>query len=31
VVRTVLVYGKPMSGRQNLLTNVVQALKKGET
>jgi dTDP-4-dehydrorhamnose reductase len=31
VVRTVLVYGKPMSGRQNLLTNVVQALRKGET
>jgi dTDP-4-dehydrorhamnose reductase len=31
VVRTVLVYGKPMSGRQNLLTNVVLALQKGET
>jgi dTDP-4-dehydrorhamnose reductase len=31
VVRTVLVYGKPMSGRQNLLTNVVTALQKGET
>jgi dTDP-4-dehydrorhamnose reductase len=31
IVRTVLVYGKPMSGRQNLLTNVVAALKKGES
>lgn len=30
IVRTVLVYGKPISGRQNILTNVANALKKGE-
>ncbi len=31
IVRTVLVYGDPKSGRQNILTTVAQALKKGET
>lgn len=30
IVRTVLVYGKPVSGRQNILTNTALALKKGE-
>lgn len=31
IVRTVLVYGKPVSGRQNILTNTAKALEKGET
>lgn len=31
VVRTVLVYGKPIASRHNLLTNVANALQKGET
>jgi dTDP-4-dehydrorhamnose reductase len=30
LVRTIMVYGKPMSGRQNLLTIVAEVLKKGE-
>ncbi|HUQ97551.1 MAG TPA: SDR family oxidoreductase [Chitinophagaceae bacterium] len=30
IVRTILVYGKPMSGRQNMLTVVANALQKGE-
>lgn len=30
IVRTILVYGKPMSGRQNILTVVANALQKGE-
>jgi dTDP-4-dehydrorhamnose reductase len=30
IVRTVLVYGDPRSGRQNILTMVASALKKGE-
>lgn len=30
IVRTILVYGKPMSGRQNILTMVANALQKGE-
>jgi dTDP-4-dehydrorhamnose reductase len=30
IVRTVLVYGKPMSGRQNILTIVAQMLESGE-
>ena len=30
IVRTVLVYGKIFSGRQNILTNTANALKKGE-
>ncbi len=30
IVRTVLVYGKPVTGRHNILTNTAQALKKGE-
>jgi len=30
IVRTILVYGKPMSGRQNILTLVANALQKGE-
>src|SRR5215218_10028598 len=30
IVRTILVYGKPMSGRQNILTIVANALQKGE-
>lgn len=30
IVRTVLVYGKPLSARQNLLTSTAQALRKGE-
>jgi dTDP-4-dehydrorhamnose reductase len=30
IVRTILVYGKPMSGRQNILTNVAAALQRGE-
>jgi len=30
IVRTILVYGHPKSGRQNILTNVASALKKGE-
>jgi dTDP-4-dehydrorhamnose reductase len=30
VVRTVLVYGKPFLNRQNILTNVAAALKRGE-
>lgn len=30
VVRTVLVYGHPKAGRQNLLTNVANALKNGQ-
>lgn len=30
IVRTVLVYGKPVSGRQNILTNTSNALQKGE-
>jgi dTDP-4-dehydrorhamnose reductase len=31
IVRTVLVYGKPVTGRENLLTNTVKALQKGES
>jgi dTDP-4-dehydrorhamnose reductase len=31
IVRTILVYGKPISGRQNLLTMVANALQKNET
>jgi dTDP-4-dehydrorhamnose reductase len=31
IVRTVLVYGKPRSGRDNLITIVKQKLQKGET
>ncbi|MFN2458492.1 MAG: NAD(P)-dependent oxidoreductase [Chitinophagaceae bacterium] len=31
IVRTVLVYGHPKLGRQNILTTVANALKKGET
>lgn len=31
IVRTVLVYGKPMTGRDNLLTIVQDKLQKGET
>lgn len=31
IIRTVLVYGKPMSGRDNLLTIVKDKLLKGET
>jgi dTDP-4-dehydrorhamnose reductase len=31
IVRTVLVYGKPVSGRDNILTIVKQKLEKGET
>jgi dTDP-4-dehydrorhamnose reductase len=31
LVRTVLVYGPPATGRQNILTNTASALKKGET
>jgi len=30
IVRPILVYGKPLSGRQNILTNVANALHKGE-
>jgi dTDP-4-dehydrorhamnose reductase len=30
IVRTVLVFGKPQAGRQNILTNTANALKKGE-
>jgi dTDP-4-dehydrorhamnose reductase len=30
IVRTVLVYGKPLAARQNLLTSTAQALLKGE-
>jgi dTDP-4-dehydrorhamnose reductase len=30
IVRTVLVYGKPFSGRQNLLTMVAEALRNGK-
>lgn len=30
IVRTVLVYGKTVTGRENLLTNTAKALKKGE-
>lgn len=30
IVRTILVYGKPMSGRQNILTTVANALQKSE-
>ncbi|MGZ8538619.1 MAG: SDR family oxidoreductase [Flavisolibacter sp.] len=30
IVRTVLVYGKPLKNRQNLLTNTAAALQKGE-
>jgi dTDP-4-dehydrorhamnose reductase len=30
IIRTVLVYGKPFSSRQNLLTNVAIGLQKGE-
>lgn len=30
IVRTILVYGKPMSGRQNILTIVAGCLQKGE-
>lgn len=30
IVRTVLVYGKPVSGRSNILTNTANALQKGE-
>lgn len=30
IVRTVMVYGKPVSGRQNILTNTANALQKGE-
>jgi dTDP-4-dehydrorhamnose reductase len=30
IVRTVLVYGKPLAARQNLLTSTAQALAKGE-
>jgi dTDP-4-dehydrorhamnose reductase len=30
IVRTVLVYGKPLLARQNLLTSTAQALQKGE-
>lgn len=30
IVRTILVYGKPMSGRQNILTMVANGLQKGE-
>ena len=30
IVRTVLVYGKPMSGRQNIITIVKNKLEKGE-
>lgn len=30
IVRTILVYGRPMSGRQNILTVVANALQKGE-
>lgn len=31
IVRTVLVYGNPKLGRQNILTSVANSLKKGET
>lgn len=31
IVRTVLVYGKPMTGRENLLSIVARQLSKGET
>lgn len=31
IVRPVLVYGKPVCGRQNILTNVAAALQKGES
>lgn len=31
IVRPVLLYGKPMSGKQNILTVVAQVLQKGET
>ena len=31
IVRTVLVYGKPLSGRQNILSIIYQQLQKGET
>lgn len=31
IVRTIMVYGKPMSGRQNLLTIVADLLQKGES
>lgn len=30
IVRTVLVYGKPLTGRENILSNTAKALKKGE-
>jgi dTDP-4-dehydrorhamnose reductase len=30
IVRTVLVYGSPVTGRDNILTNTAKALKKGE-
>jgi dTDP-4-dehydrorhamnose reductase len=30
IVRTILVYGKPFLSRQNILTNVANALQKGE-
>ena len=30
IVRTVLVYGKPVTGRQNILTSTANALAKGE-
>ena len=30
IVRTVLVYGKPVTGRENILTNTANALKRGE-
>ena len=31
IVRTILVYGKPMTGRENLLTIVADKLRNGET
>jgi dTDP-4-dehydrorhamnose reductase len=31
IIRTVLVYGNPKSGRQNILTSVANSLRKGES
>lgn len=31
IIRTVLVYGKPISGRQNILTTVAATLQKGQS